>query len=88
MLKRKKGSLRLCKYRLVCVEVSLCSLRLSFFRFVSSVEFPPLRVTNKKRKRKADENMSELVVQEKPILEVTPYHIPNRGPYPFNKPKK
>ncbi len=48
------------------------------------VEFPPLRVTNKKRKKNGDEE----AMVEKPMLEVTPYQILNRGPYPFNQPKK
>ena len=42
------------------------------------VTFP---VEKDSRKRKADEHC------EKKELIVVPYQIPNRGPYPYNKPK-
>lgn len=77
------------------VTVCLCDLaKISHVGFHvalcdCSIEFPPMRVMSKKRKRKTEEAAEqEAEGEEKPVLEVTPYQIPNRGPYPFNQPKK
>ena len=56
-----------------------------FFRLV----FPPAKFVGQKRKKgKREEEEEEEEGMEKPCIEVHPYTIPNRGPYPFNQPKK
>ena len=41
-----------------------------------------------KKRRHPDSEMKEEVEGHKPVLLVTPYTIPNRGPYPYNQPKR
>ena len=52
-----------------------------FFR----ITFPSVGL---KRKRKKEAEEADVSADVKPVLEVEPYQIPNRGPYPFNQPKK
>ncbi len=54
---------------------------------VCRLVFPSLTGLGQKRK-KGDDDEDVVVEEEKPCLVVEPYRIPNRGPYPFNQPKK
>jgi intron-binding protein aquarius len=51
------------------------------------LKFPSPKLIGRKRK-KEDGKEEDTMLDEKPCLEVEPYTIPNRGPYPFNQPKK
>nr|XP_020469667.1 intron-binding protein aquarius [Monopterus albus] len=59
----------------------------------SELQVPPFRIkfpisnkTNKGKKRKADEEVEDK--EEGMTLVVEPYVTPNRGPYPYNQPKR
>ena len=56
-------------------------MHVAIFRLV----FPSATMVGRKRKRDDDEDTN---LDEPPCLMVQPYCIPNRGPYPFNQPKK
>lgn len=58
---------------------------MSFFCF-TRIKFPVSDKTDKGKKRKADEEMEEN--SEDMTLVVEPYVTPNRGPYPYNQPKR
>lgn len=48
--------------------------------------FPISNKTDKGKKRKADEEVEDK--EEDRTLIVEPYVTPNRGPYPYNQPKR
>lgn len=53
----------------------------SLFRF-TRITFPTSNTADRGKKRKADEE------EEDKTLTVEPYVTPNRGPYPYNQPKR
>lgn len=52
--------------------------------------FPSVGVGKKRKRRKEEEEEEEEAesADRRPCLIVEPYCIPNRGPYPFNRPRK
>lgn len=50
------------------------------------IKFPISNKTDKGKKRKADEEVENK--DEDKTLIVEPYVTPNRGPYPYNQPKR
>lgn len=49
------------------------------------IKFPVQNTVEKGKKRKAD---SEEKIEEEKTLIVEPHVTPNRGPYPYNQPKR
>ena len=43
---------------------------------------------NPKKRKHPDSSVQEGLKEDRPVLLVTPYTIPNRGPYPYNQPKR
>lgn len=61
-----------------------------FFFFFTRITFPISNKTDKGKKRKADEEVEANVEakEEDRTLTVEPYVTLNRGPYPYNQPKR
>lgn len=53
---------------------------------MNRIKFPISNKTDKGKKRKADEEEEDK--EEDMTLIVEPYVTPNRGPYPYNQPKR
>lgn len=53
---------------------------------MSRIKFPNQNKADKGKKRKANEDVEEK--EEEKVLIVEPYVTPNRGPYPYNQPKR
>lgn len=59
---------------------------LFYFIFFARIKFPISNKTDKGKKRKADEEMEDKEGDK--TLFAEPYVAPNRGPYPYNQPKR
>lgn len=58
-----------------------------FFLFFTRITFPISNKPDKGKKRKADDEGDSITDEEKTLI-VEPYVTPNRGPYPYNQPKR
>lgn len=66
-----------------CIKYLFCL----FFSCFSRITFPISNKTDKGKKRKADYEGDAEKEEEKTLI-VEPYVTPNRGPYPYNQPKR
>ena len=64
------------------------SLSLSLSPHSSRLVFPTPAKAGQKRKAPEDQEGEESTSETTPTIYAEPYVIPNRGPYPYNQPKK
>ena len=66
------------------MEVHLC-IKIGTPYVTHRVVFPEERP---KKRKHPDSSEQEGPGDDRPVLLVTPYTVPNRGPYPYNQPKR